>query len=68
MPNITTIDIFDAIEIKNASALFKGESVTEPFGCVGSLNAETEMKTIKKVCGGVTLKQKTKPIQVNVTI
>ncbi|MDA2567523.1 phage tail protein, partial [Bacillus cereus] len=66
--SVTTIDTFDAIEIKNASALFKGESVTEPFGCVGSLNAETEMKTTKKTCGGVTLKQKTKPIQMNVTI
>lgn len=68
MPNITTIDVFDAVEIKNASALFKGESVTEPFGCVGKLDGETENKTIKKTCGGVTLKQKSKPVQMNVTI
>ncbi|MEN3133080.1 phage tail protein [Bacillus albus] len=65
---ITTIETFDAVDIKNASVLFKGTSVTEPFGCVGSLDAETEMKTMKKTCGGRTLKQKAKPIQMNVTI
>ncbi|MEM5611087.1 hypothetical protein AAHB63_14645 [Bacillus thuringiensis] len=54
----TTIDVFDAVEIKNASLLFKGESVTSPFGCIGKLDAETEIKTISKICGGVTKKKK----------
>ncbi|MGR5869569.1 hypothetical protein ACT7C5_29125 [Bacillus pacificus] len=48
----TTIDVFDAVEIKNASVLFKGESVTSPFGCIGKLDAETEIKSIAKICGG----------------
>ncbi|MEW4235995.1 phage tail protein [Bacillus thuringiensis] len=65
---ITTIEVFDAVDIKDASVLFRGASVTEPFGCVGSLDAETEIKTIKKTCGGVTLKQKSKPIQMNLKI
>jgi len=65
---VATIETFDAIDIKNASALFKGESVTEPFGCVGSLEGETEIQSVSKKCGSVTLKQKSKPIQVNLTI
>lgn len=65
---VTTIDVFDAVTIKNASVLFKGESVTEPFGCVGKLDAESEVKEIKKVCGGVTQKKKSKPSQLNVKI
>ncbi|BAR81509.1 major tail protein b [Bacillus thuringiensis serovar tolworthi] len=65
---VTTIETFDAVDIKDASVLFKGETVTEPFGCVGSLDAETEIKTVKKTCGGTTLKQKSKPIQVNVKV
>ncbi|MDA2567515.1 phage tail protein, partial [Bacillus cereus] len=68
MGNITTVDTFYGVDIKNTSILFKGESVTEPFGCVGSLNGETELKTMKVTCGGVTMKQKSKPIQLNVTI
>lgn len=64
----TTIDVFDAVEIKNASVLFKGEAVTEPFGCIGKLDAETEIKAIEKKCGGVTQKKKSKPTQLTVKI
>lgn len=64
----TTIDVFDAVEIKNASLLFKGESVTSPFGCIGKLDAETEIKTISKICGGVTKKKKAKPTLLTVKI
>ena len=64
----TTIDTFDAVEIKNASLLFKGESVTSPFGCIGKLDAETEIKTISKICGGVTKKKKAKPTLLTVKI
>ncbi|MBR9689171.1 phage tail protein [Bacillus cereus] len=64
----TTIDVFDAVEIKNASLLFKGESVTSPFGCIGKLDAETEIKTISKICGGVPKKKKAKPTQLTVKI
>ncbi|EOO36945.1 hypothetical protein IIU_01548 [Bacillus cereus VD133] len=63
-----TVDTFDAVEIKNASILFKGEAVTEPFGCIGKLDAETEIKSIEKKCGGVTQKKKSKPTQVTVKI
>lgn len=65
---ITTIDVFDAVEIKNASILFKGATVTDPFGCVGKLDAETEIKSKSKICGGVTQKKKAKPTQMNVKI
>ncbi|ENB4264216.1 phage tail protein [Bacillus cereus] len=63
-----TIDVFDAVEIKNASVLFKGATVSEPFGCVGKLDAETEIKSISKLCGGVIQKKKSKPSQLTVTI
>lgn len=65
---VTTVDVFDAVEVKNASVLFKGASVTDPFGCIGTLNAETEIRTIAKICGGITQKKKAKPTQLNVTI
>ncbi len=55
-----TVDVFDAVEIKNASVLFKGEHVTDPFGCVGKLDAETEIKSVEKKCGGFTQKKKIK--------
>ncbi|MGR5901145.1 phage tail protein [Bacillus cereus] len=64
----TTIDVFDAVEIKNASLLFKGESVTSPFGCIGKLDAETEIKSIAKLCGRVPKKKKAKPTQLTVKI
>ncbi|QWH10354.1 phage tail protein [Bacillus mycoides] len=64
----TTIDVFDAVEIKNASVLFKGDTVTSPFGCIGKLDAETEIKSIAKLCGGVPKKKKSKPTQVKVKI
>ncbi|WP_242320760.1 phage tail protein [Bacillus cereus group sp. BfR-BA-01354] len=63
-----TVDVFDAVEIKNASVLFKGETLSSPFGCVGKLDAESEMRSIAKICGGVTDKKKSKPSQMNVTI
>ncbi|HHK5566188.1 TPA: phage tail protein [Bacillus thuringiensis] len=63
-----TVDVFDAVEIKNASVLFKGEHVTDPFGCVGKLDAETEIKSVEKKCGGFTQKKKSKPTQMNVKI
>lgn len=63
-----TVDVFDAVEIKNASVLFKGEQVTEPFGCIGKLDAETEIKSKSKICGGVTQKKKSKPTQMNIKI
>lgn len=63
-----TVDVFDAVEIKNASVLFKGSSVTDPFGCVGKLDAETEIKSIEKKCGGVTEKKKSKPTKLTVKI
>lgn len=62
------MDVFDAVSINNASVLFKGEQVTEPFGCVGKLDGETEIKTIQKLCGGVPQKKKAKPTQMNITI
>lgn len=60
-----TIDVFDAVEIKNASVLFKGATVSEPFGCVGKLDAETEIKSISKLCGGVIQKKKIQTFSIN---
>lgn len=63
-----TVDVFDAVEIKNASVLFKGATVTDPFGCIGKLDAETEIKSVEKKCGGVTEKKKSRPTQLTVKI
>lgn len=63
-----TVDVFDAVEIKNASILPKGATVTEPYGCISKLDAETEIKSISKICGGVTLKKKSKPTQMTITL
>ncbi|MGR5964226.1 hypothetical protein ACT7DB_07760 [Bacillus cereus] len=35
---VTTIETFDAVDIKMQGA-FQRRAVTEPFGCVGSLDA-----------------------------
>lgn len=50
---------FDMMAIRNAGIRFKeGETYTqgEPFGCIGTVTTEPQMKTIVKKCGGVDVK------------
>lgn len=67
----TTITEFDAVAIRNASVQFyDGDTATAgtPFGCVGSIEGETESKDIVKVCEGVEVKKRSIAQKMNLTI
>ncbi|MCQ6399199.1 phage tail protein, partial [Bacillus cereus] len=62
---------FNSMSIANAIIQFKKKGTQEPgtnFGCVGTIEGEPEIKEMKKVCGGVTLKNKTKTTEIKVTV
>ncbi|AMR02946.1 TPA: phage tail protein [Bacillus thuringiensis] len=66
-----TIEEFNSMSIANASIQFKKKGTQEPgtkFGCVGTIEGEPEIKEMKKVCGGVTLKKKSKTTEIKVTV
>ncbi|WJE51155.1 phage tail protein [Bacillus cereus] len=68
---VTVIEEFDSVSIKNASVQFKKGGTQQPgtkFGCVGSIEGEPEVAEMKKLCGAVTLKKKTKTTQINITV
>ncbi|MBW3492070.1 phage tail protein [Bacillus sp. FDAARGOS_1420] len=68
---VKMIEEFDAMEIKNASIQFKKKGTQEPgtkFGCVGTIEGEPENMERKKVCGGTTLKKKTKTTEIKVNV
>ncbi|HEK9101978.1 TPA: phage tail protein [Bacillus pseudomycoides] len=68
---VTKIEEFDSVAIKNVSVQFKKGGTQEAgtkFGCVGNIEGEPEIVETKKVCGGVTLKKKTKTTQINITV
>lgn len=68
---VKTIEEFDSVSIVNASIQFKKNGTQEPgtkFGCVGTVEGEPEIKEIKKICGGVTMKKKTKTTEIKITV
>ncbi|HDR6247388.1 TPA: phage tail protein [Bacillus cereus] len=68
---VKVIEEFDSVSIANASIQFKKKGTQEPgtkFGCVGSIEGEPENKEMKKTCGGVTLKKKSKTTELKVTV
>ncbi|WIG23686.1 phage tail protein [Bacillus anthracis] len=68
---VKVIEEFDSVSIVNASIQFKKKGVQEPgtpFGCVGTIEGEPEIKEIKKICGGATIKKKTKTTEIKITV
>ncbi|ARJ24391.1 phage tail protein [Bacillus mycoides] len=68
---VKVIEEFNSMSIANASIQFKKKGTQEPgakFGCVGTIEGEPEIKEMKKVCGGVTLKKKSKTTEIKVTV
>ncbi|MGN4823550.1 phage tail protein [Bacillus cereus group sp. MYBK12-2] len=68
---VKVIEEFDSVTIANASIQFKKKGVQEPgekFGCVGTIEGEPENKETKKICGGVTLKKKSKTTELKITV
>lgn len=70
MPTVVTE--FDAVSINNASIQFKeADSTYAPgtkFGCIGSIEGETEAVTKELKCGADVLKSITKPIKMTLTL
>lgn len=67
----TTIQEFDAVRITNATVQFIKNKEKQPgisFGCVGTIEGETEMITVVKLCEGVEAKRKTKPTKMTMTV
>lgn len=68
---VKVIEEFDSVSIVNASIQLKKKGVQEPgtpFGCVGTIEGEPEIKEIKKICGGATIKKKTKTTEIKITV
>lgn len=56
---VQQIKEFDSVSINNASVQFKKGGTYQPgtpFGCIGTVDTEPQMKTITKKCGGVDVK------------
>ncbi|WLR44480.1 phage tail protein (plasmid) [Bacillus carboniphilus] len=67
----TVIEEFDAMSIKNVALQFiKGGTKEDgkPFGCVGTIGGETEMKELIKRCEGIEAKKTSKPQKHNLTV
>lgn len=68
---VKVIEEFDSVSIANASIQFKKKGTQEPgtkFGCVGTIEGEPEIKEIKKLCGGTTVKKKSKTTELKITV
>lgn len=59
---------FDAMRIRNASLQYEDDTPTDKFECLGSIEGETEMRTIVKRCEGVVRKSKSFPISHSLTL
>lgn len=68
----TIVQEFTPVSIKNSSVQFKEAGGTyaagTKFGCVGSIEGETTLKEIIKMCEGVAVRKKTKPESMTLTI
>jgi len=67
----TVVQEFDSVSITNASIqFFDGETQQNgtKFGCVGSIEGETEGVEIVKKCEGIEAKRKFKPTKMNVNV
>lgn len=64
----TEIKEFDAMRIRNASLQYEDDTPTDKFECLGSIEGETEVRTIVKRCEGVIRKSKSIPISHSLTL
>lgn len=62
------VEEFDSVRISNFAIKFKKDQVAQAFGCVGSIEGETEMLTIVKRCEGVDTKSKSRPQKMTLTL
>lgn len=65
---VKVVEEFDSVRISNFAIKFKKSQVSESFGCVGSIEGETEMLTIVKRCEGVETKSKSRPQKMTLTL
>lgn len=67
----TTIEKFHPVSINNGSVQFKNGNTHDAgtsFGCVGSLEGETEITTKQLKCGSIILKEISKPNKTTLTV
>ncbi|MED3799814.1 phage tail protein [Lysinibacillus capsici] len=64
----TTIEEFDTVRITEFAVKFKDEEKAQPFGCVGTIEGESEIVAIIKRCEGVEKKRKPKVSKMTITI
>lgn len=68
----TVVETFDPMAIRNSSVQFKQSDGSftpgTKFGCVGSVEGETTLKEIIKMCEGVEVKKKVKPEKIDLTV
>ncbi|MBC1904026.1 phage tail protein [Listeria innocua] len=64
----TIIEDFDATRVTNVGTKFIGDATSIAFGCVGSIDGETELLELVKKCEGVETKKKTTPQKMNLTL
>lgn len=67
----TIIEEFDAVTFTNVGIQFIDGAVQQPgakFGCVGTIEGETEMLELVKKCEGTEVKKKAKPTKMNMTL
>lgn len=64
------IEKFDAMTITNASIQFLGptQQPGKPFGCIGKLDGETEVKEIIKKCEGIETDKISRPQKMNMSV
>jgi hypothetical protein len=65
------VEQFDSFSVENASIqFFEGvqQQKGTPFGCLGKLEGETEIKEVVKKCAGVEVGKTSKPQKMNMTV
>ncbi|EAE9287320.1 phage tail protein [Listeria monocytogenes] len=64
----TIVEDFDATRVTNVGTKFTGDTASIAFGCLGSIEGETELLELVKKCEGVETKKKTTPQKMTLTL
>ncbi|HFQ6441009.1 TPA: phage tail protein [Listeria monocytogenes] len=64
----TIIEEFDATRVTNVGTKFSEDATSIAFGCLGSIEGETELLELVKKCEGVETKKKTTPQKMSLTL